>query len=124
VSGSRILIRDKAGQGCFYDDAVELVKNEKLLRHGTGRRDESEHSPENPAGQLASAFATSIHAVERPLWVSKTEVDLADADFRFTPQSRHPAAWLACPKSAKSGSRSPYLRNWNSVSLGVNSEPP
>jgi hypothetical protein len=31
---------------------------------------------------------------------SKTEVDLADVDFRFTPQSRHPAVGLACPFSA------------------------
>jgi hypothetical protein len=25
------------------------------------------------------------------------EVELADADFRFTPQSRHPAGGLGCP---------------------------
>ena len=32
---------------------------------------------------------------------SKPEVELAIADFRFTPRSRHPAAEPACPKSAK-----------------------
>jgi hypothetical protein len=31
---------------------------------------------------------------------SKTEVELANADFRFTSQSRHPAGGLACPKCA------------------------
>src|SRR5215211_4485111 len=31
---------------------------------------------------------------------SKPEVELADVDFRFTPQSRHPAGGLACPKRA------------------------
>jgi hypothetical protein len=30
----------------------------------------------------------------------KAEVELADPGFRFTPQSRHPAGGLACPKSA------------------------
>jgi hypothetical protein len=33
---------------------------------------------------------------------SKTEVELADIDFRSTPQSRHLAGGLACPKSANS----------------------
>jgi hypothetical protein len=31
---------------------------------------------------------------------SKTEVELADSNFRFTPQSRYRVAGLACPKSA------------------------
>ena len=31
---------------------------------------------------------------------SNPEVELADADFRFTPQSRHPAVGLGCPFSA------------------------
>src|SRR5260221_1742869 len=28
---------------------------------------------------------------------SNSEVELADADFRFTPESRHPAVRLGCP---------------------------
>jgi hypothetical protein len=40
--------------------------------------------------------------VEEPSTASNSEVELADADFRFTPQSRHPAGGLECPKSAKS----------------------
>jgi hypothetical protein len=28
---------------------------------------------------------------------SNSEVELADADFRFTPESRHPAVGLECP---------------------------
>jgi hypothetical protein len=31
---------------------------------------------------------------------SNSEVELAEADFRFTPQSRHPAGGLECLKSA------------------------
>jgi hypothetical protein len=31
---------------------------------------------------------------------SNSEVELADADFRFTPESRHPAGGLGCPFSA------------------------
>src|SRR5258706_5067927 len=34
---------------------------------------------------------------------SNSEVELADADFRFTPQSRHPAGGLGCPFSAMCG---------------------
>jgi hypothetical protein len=34
---------------------------------------------------------------------SKTEVGLAAVDFRSSPQSRHPAGALACPKSATTG---------------------
>jgi hypothetical protein len=34
---------------------------------------------------------------------SNPEVELADADFRFTSQSRPPAAKLACPFGAKGG---------------------
>src|SRR5260370_41652626 len=34
---------------------------------------------------------------------SNSEVELADADFRFTPQSRHPAGGQGCPFSANSG---------------------
>jgi hypothetical protein len=36
---------------------------------------------------------------------SNSEVELADADFRFTPESRHPAVGLGCPFRAKSGRR-------------------
>ena|SRR5258705_135497 len=32
---------------------------------------------------------------------SNSEVELADADFRFTPESRHPAVGLGCPFRAK-----------------------
>jgi hypothetical protein len=32
---------------------------------------------------------------------SNSEVELPDADFRFTPQSRHPTGGLACPKGAR-----------------------
>src|SRR5258707_3417920 len=35
---------------------------------------------------------------------SNSEVELADADFRFTPESRHPAVGLGCPFRANSGS--------------------
>jgi hypothetical protein len=31
---------------------------------------------------------------------SDSEVELADADFRFTPESGHPVGGLGCPKSA------------------------
>ena len=31
---------------------------------------------------------------------SNSEVELADADFRFTPRTRHPAGGLGCPFSA------------------------
>src|SRR5260370_17583732 len=34
---------------------------------------------------------------------SNSEVELADADFRFTPESGHPVGGLGCPKSANSG---------------------
>jgi hypothetical protein len=46
---------------------------------------------------------------ERNIWRddfrsgSNSEVELADADFRFTPESRHPAAGLECPFRATSG---------------------
>jgi hypothetical protein len=43
-------------------------------------------------------YQTPIRPEDR--YGSNSEVELADADFRFTPQSRHPAAGLACPKSA------------------------
>ena len=33
----------------------------------------------------------------RPKTCTKAEVELANADFRFTPQSRHPAGGLGCP---------------------------
>src|SRR5260370_1330021 len=36
---------------------------------------------------------------------SNSEVELADADFRFTPESRHPAVGLGCPFRAIRGSR-------------------
>src|SRR5258708_26580295 len=32
---------------------------------------------------------------------SNSEVELADADFRFAPESGHPVGGLGCPKSAK-----------------------
>src|SRR6266436_3386947 len=32
---------------------------------------------------------------------SNSEVELADADFRFTPESRHPAVGLGCPFRAR-----------------------
>jgi hypothetical protein len=44
-----------------------------------------------------------------PLWGphvsvgSNSEVELADADFRFTPESRHPAGGLGCPFRAMCG---------------------
>jgi hypothetical protein len=34
-----------------------------------------------------------------------SEVELADANFRFTPESRHPAVGLGCPFGANIGSR-------------------
>jgi hypothetical protein len=44
--------------------------------------------------------------VEEPSTASNSEVELADADFRFTPQSRHPADGRGGPLSANIGSRS------------------
>jgi hypothetical protein len=41
---------------------------------------------------------------------SNPEVELADADFRFAPDSRHPAVGLACPFGANNGSTS-HLSN-------------
>jgi len=34
--------------------------------------------------------------VEEPSTSSNSEVELADAGFRFTPESRHPAGGLGC----------------------------
>jgi hypothetical protein len=42
---------------------------------------------------------------------SNSEVELADADFRFTPESRHPAGRLGCPFSARFGHRDASLRS-------------
>jgi len=57
-------------------------------------------------GALNSAH---IHGTEVPVEQRSTalnsEVELADADFRSTPQSIHPARELACPKGVKPGSR-------------------
>jgi hypothetical protein len=49
--------------------------------------------------------------VEEPSTASNSEVELCNADFRFTPQSRHPAAGLASPESAKGGSGGRKLRD-------------
>jgi len=53
--------------------------------------------------QLRKQFCASLAQASFTQPGSNSEVELADADFRFTPQSRHPAGGLACPKSAKSG---------------------
>jgi hypothetical protein len=38
--------------------------------------------------------------VEEPSTASNSEVELADADFRFTPESGRPAGGLGCPLGA------------------------
>src|SRR5258706_15995324 len=43
----------------------------------------------------------SVHCNVR--FGSNSEVELADADFRFTPESRHPAVGLGCPFRATNG---------------------
>jgi hypothetical protein len=55
-------------------------------------------------GSLNSAHIHGTDVpVEEPSTASNSEVELADADFCFTPESGRPADGLGCPFSAKTG---------------------
>jgi hypothetical protein len=69
----------------------------------------SEQNPNTPSLlSMASLGLTQVAPTNSRMLVdvrfkSDSEVELADADFRFTPESGHPVGGLGCPKSANSG---------------------
>ena len=60
----------------------------------------------NPRPRLFQPMVSIFRHRSKPSEVrvgSNSEVELADADFRFTPESRHPAVGLGCPFRARTG---------------------